>query len=187
MIVCGSCYRRNKKTVFMIVASWRYKILRTGVDGWAYILDQVIIIPEDAGEDISSVNVKCARCRNDFLIPKTFIKEEKVQVKDVCVTPVCAQCKNTSDFFIVGEVPYIIQQRGNLILMRKIIGEKRQNITDKKAAELVARLLQEEDYSIPIICRECNSDEINLIPVKNDDSMSQLKFDSAVLGKHNSY
>lgn len=159
-------------------------------DAWAFVLDDIFYAPDDIGQDTSYVTAHCARCTNDFFIPKSFIRKRKIEmshIKNLKVKPVCTECKNTEEFLVVGQLPYLVEEQGHLLIFQKLMDEDRGNITDMASVVLVAKLLQEQDYSIPMICKHCNSTNVDLIPIDEDEIMSQKEYDAAYAGKTSIY
>lgn len=190
ILVCGNCYRQGKNTVLLVLQAWNYKVIKGADDAWAFVLDDIFYMPDDIGQDTSYVTGRCGRCMNDFFIPKSFIRKRKSKmnnIKNLKVKPVCTECKNTEEFLVIGQIPYLVEEQEHLLIFQKLIDEDQVNQTDLASVILVAKLLREKDYSIPVICKHCNSTNVDLIPTEDNDVINQKEYDAAFVGHTNTY
>lgn len=192
MLVCGQCHRRGLNTVIAIRGVWRYSIKSTKDMQLIVTLEEEFRLPDDLGESTGMISLKCARCGNDFFIPCEWIKKGKKDMKGVVqitkgtVHPVCTDCPNEESFLFYSLGPVSVVQLGENLSISKVINDKRENVTDKKSAEAVYNTLVNGDLTVQILCRECNSNNVDLVPIVDEDNIANTHlFDSEYMGKQN--
>lgn len=185
MLACGQCLRRGKNTIVAVTSIWRYRVIKNN-DSYIFTLDEEFTVPDDICEETSFVSGRCARCGNDFFLPISWIKKGAkriVKVKGLNRKPVCTQCQSKKDFLIVGLIPFQFKESGNYMSLTKIVNDRHECVTDMAAVILAKELLVDEDLRIPIVCRECTSSEVDLIPVNREFAFSAHDFDVGVVGE----
>lgn len=184
MLVCGNCTRRGKKnTIVSVNGVWRYKITSSPNNQLIFTLDEEILMPEVLTEYTSLLRYHCARCGNDFFIPPAWIKKgrinmsEDTNIYDLKRLPVCVNCRNEEVFIFYGHLPQNIKLNGRTWSMSKIYSDTGECMSDRESVKIICRALIDGDDTIPIQCKKCFSHDIDLVPVKNDFSMTQHDFD----------
>lgn len=188
MLICSHCTNKGLDTIVAIRGMYRFSIRSTEDKQLVFLLEEELHIPDDLTDDTCIVAVHCARCGNDFFLPKEWISKgnksmaNKISISDTPVRPVCTDCNNEDTFIFYGYVPIDVRQRGDYLAFSKIINDKRQNITDVKAAEIIKNALVDEDHTIVIECRNCHSNAIDLVPILAEPTIDVREYDRTMYG-----
>lgn len=180
MYYCKICAKQgHTEPLYEVTQQRRYRVRERENGAIVFVLEDYLFV-DNPGSPYSFMRIKCGRCGNELLAPDYERRRKTVQIKDINMKPRCIDCGASEKFLAVGDLPYTVKFDGANILIFKVMNDEGMNVTDRAAAELVYKIVVEKNLMIPMMCVECNGDDVNLDQVGNEVEFAQHNFDKAM-------